>query len=158
MTFTKTATDLAGQRFGRLTVLSRAENNKHGAAMWRCRCACEDMTFVTTLGQSLVDGKTKSCGCLRQEMATGRHAQNVLDRQAASMRTEPVEWVNDYRKDPAVIAEREKFHAEQRAIYADWSPEKWIWEMKQAANRARRRALLRGLPVEQMKVWWLPDA
>lgn len=32
--------DLTGQRFGRLTVIERAENSPNGAAKWVCRCDC----------------------------------------------------------------------------------------------------------------------
>ena len=55
--------DLTGQRFGRLVVWDRAENNKQGRAMWRCRCDCGKDTVVS--GTDLHSGTTKSCGCLR---------------------------------------------------------------------------------------------
>lgn len=29
--------DMTGQRFGKLVVIERAENNKSGAAMWLCQ-------------------------------------------------------------------------------------------------------------------------
>src|SRR5262245_43701465 len=32
--------DLAGQRFGRLEVLSPGERDKSGYKLWLCRCAC----------------------------------------------------------------------------------------------------------------------
>ncbi len=54
--------DLTGKRFGRLTVLNRAEN--HGIhPSWHCRCDCGKETKVA--GQHLRNGTTKSCGCLR---------------------------------------------------------------------------------------------
>lgn len=34
------ALDLAGMRFGRLTVLARVENDAHGKTQWVCRCDC----------------------------------------------------------------------------------------------------------------------
>jgi hypothetical protein len=40
------AIDLIGQRFGRLTVLGRAENNKHGKAQWTCECDCGSLKRV----------------------------------------------------------------------------------------------------------------
>lgn len=58
--------DLTSNRFGRLVVLSRAKNNKHGAAYWICRCDCGEETIAT--GSHLNSGHTKSCGCLRREM------------------------------------------------------------------------------------------
>jgi len=54
------AEDLAGRRFGRLTVLERAEN-KYGRVAWRCRCDCGNARIVTA--HDLKCGHVKSCGC-----------------------------------------------------------------------------------------------
>lgn len=62
--------DLTGQRFGRLMVISRAENNKHGDAMWNCVCDCGNTHIVN--GNNLKKGTTQSCGCLAKEQATAR--------------------------------------------------------------------------------------
>ena len=32
--------NLIWQRFGKLTVIERAENNKQGKTMWKCVCDC----------------------------------------------------------------------------------------------------------------------
>jgi hypothetical protein len=45
------------RRFGRLTVISYARNQR-----WCCDCACGRRTVI--LGQSLRRGLTKSCGCV----------------------------------------------------------------------------------------------
>lgn len=61
--------DLTGQRFGRLTVVERAENyvapNGRQAARWVCLCDCGNKT--TVVGGDLRTGRTKSCGCFEQE-------------------------------------------------------------------------------------------
>ena len=62
--------DLTGQRFGRLTVLRRAENTKTGQSQWACKCDCGKQLIVA--GQSLRNGRSKSCGCKRDEMARKR--------------------------------------------------------------------------------------
>lgn len=59
--------DLTGQRFGRLTVVERAENAKDGHARWLCKCDCGGR--ITVARGDLRDGKVKSCGCLRKEIA-----------------------------------------------------------------------------------------
>lgn len=56
--------DLVGQRFGRLTVIERAENN-NGTAQWLCKCDCGNTKIVR--GTYLRNGNTRSCGCLQQE-------------------------------------------------------------------------------------------
>lgn len=53
--------DLTGQRFGKLTVISRAETKKDRKARWLCRCDCGNETIV--IGRSLRVGMTQSCGC-----------------------------------------------------------------------------------------------
>ena len=65
--------DLTGKTFGRLTVLHRTENSPSmpshpgGDVQYLCQCSCSDHTLVTVLANSLVSGKTKSCGCFRKE-------------------------------------------------------------------------------------------
>lgn len=53
--------DITNQRFGMLTVTSRAENAKNGTARWNCICDCG--TTTTVRGDSLRRGVTTSCGC-----------------------------------------------------------------------------------------------
>jgi hypothetical protein len=53
---------LTGQRFGRLTVIGPAGSNKHGKRLWLCSCECGRQT--TAVGSHLINGHTKSCGCL----------------------------------------------------------------------------------------------
>lgn len=56
--------DLTGQKFGKLTVIEKAEN-KGGRTAWRCACECGNETIVSSTG--LKGGNTKSCGCLRKD-------------------------------------------------------------------------------------------
>lgn len=62
--------DLVGQKFGRLTVLERTENNKWGQSRWLCQCDCGNKTIVS--GIDLNRGHTKSCGCYNLELAKER--------------------------------------------------------------------------------------
>ena len=62
--------DLTGQKFGRLTVISRAENKGKRAA-WNCLCECGNKIIVR--GTNLQRGTTKSCGCLKIELTSERH-------------------------------------------------------------------------------------
>ena len=57
--------DLTGQKFGRLTVIGRADKNKGGQWKWNCKCECGKPTIV--IAGNLKNGHTKSCGCLRDE-------------------------------------------------------------------------------------------
>lgn len=57
--------NLIGERFGRLTVIGRAPNNKKGNTMWNCLCDCGKTT--TVVAYSLKKGRTQSCGCYHSE-------------------------------------------------------------------------------------------
>lgn len=57
--------DLTGARSGRLTAISR-EPSTDRRSRWLCRCDCGSELVV--LAQSLRDGNTRSCGCLRAEL------------------------------------------------------------------------------------------
>lgn len=56
--------NLVGHTFGRLTVVSRAENISNRIA-YTCSCSCGGS--VTTIASSLIRGATTSCGCYREE-------------------------------------------------------------------------------------------
>ena len=74
--------DLAGQRFGKLTVQSRGENNKSGQSKWICLCDCGAQKLNLILSSQLISGKTTSCGCLRAKMMKEKmtkHSQSSND-------------------------------------------------------------------------------
>lgn len=58
--------DLAGKKFGRLTVIKRIYNNKN-ATYWLCKCECGKEKIIR--GTSLTSNNTKSCGCLLRDKA-----------------------------------------------------------------------------------------
>ena len=62
--------DLTGKRFGRLTVICRAENIGR-QTMWACACDCGKHT--TVMAVKLRSGNTKSCGCYRSELVSARN-------------------------------------------------------------------------------------
>ena len=61
------ANNLIGQRFGKLTVIGRAENSNTGKTRWLCKCDCGNMKKNSVDSHSLKTGKVKSCGCLYRE-------------------------------------------------------------------------------------------
>lgn len=54
------ALDLAGQKFGKLTVLERLGKNDRGHYIWRCRCDCGN--YVDAVGYAVKNGSWQSCG------------------------------------------------------------------------------------------------
>lgn len=66
--------NIAGQRFGYLTVVELVASADAGQARWRCRCNCGRATVVQS--QSLRNGTTKSCGCLKQQKTIDRSTKH----------------------------------------------------------------------------------
>ncbi len=56
--------NLIGQRFGKLIVLDFSHIHKNNTK-WLCQCDCGNETVV--FGSALINGVTKSCGCLIKE-------------------------------------------------------------------------------------------
>lgn len=63
------AIDRTGQRYGRLTAISRVENDRWNNARWLCRCDCGKEKIVSTV--DLNGEKTRSCGCLISDAKKG---------------------------------------------------------------------------------------
>jgi hypothetical protein len=67
----ESATDLVGEKFGRLTVISliRRRNSRDvSERYWYCKCDCGN--YTTVIDRSLKHGQTKSCGCLHKDAIT----------------------------------------------------------------------------------------
>lgn len=65
------AADMAGNVYGRITVLCRAYSKRPEDAkqtMWLCRCECGNEKIIN--GRSLRSGATRSCGCFNLENIT----------------------------------------------------------------------------------------
>lgn len=69
ITSERSVIDRVGERYGRLVVLSRADDyiapSGTHHVVWLCRCDCGNTTVVDA--GDLASGHTKSCGCLREE-------------------------------------------------------------------------------------------
>lgn len=65
--------DLSNQKFGRWTVIEKGGTYKDGDTKWLCICDCGTLREVSSRG--LRKGRTKSCGCLKDEL-TIQHGHN----------------------------------------------------------------------------------
>jgi len=59
--------DLTGQQFNRLKVIKYTGRDKFEKSLWLCGCSCGKEKIVE--GSNLKSGDTKSCGCLKKELA-----------------------------------------------------------------------------------------
>jgi hypothetical protein len=72
--------DITGQKFGKLTALKIVGRKRHGF-LWLCQCDCGN--YKNALTTNLLNGVTRSCGCLHEETAKingkGMHKVNLRD-------------------------------------------------------------------------------
>lgn len=82
--------DIAGNKYGRLLVVSRSANTCDKKATWLCRCDCGKTTIV--IACHLKSGNTKSCGCHNLETMS----KNGKNRTTHGMRYTPEYrvWIN----------------------------------------------------------------
>lgn len=69
----KPSEDLTGKRFGRWTVLGYV-----GKSKWECKCDCGAIRVISS--NALKCGRTKSCGCYRQEVTTERNITHGMNK------------------------------------------------------------------------------
>lgn len=86
--------NLSGRRFGRLLVIERMQNNKHGKSQWRCRCDCGNEVVV--VAGNLLSGNTTSCGCYRSELVAKKNKLSTIHGES-NTRIYQI-WVNMRRR------------------------------------------------------------
>ena len=64
--------DLAGQRYGHLTVIDRAPN-QGSKVCWNCICDCGNEAVIQSF--NLILGYTMSCGCYRKVRSAQVHSK-----------------------------------------------------------------------------------
>lgn len=74
----KHAKDLTGIRYGRWVVIERSGSNQYRKSMWNCRCDCGITKTVSSL--ALLQGKSKSCGCLAKDVKVTRFTTHGLSK------------------------------------------------------------------------------
>ena len=94
-----------GTKFGNLTVLMRLENkivktekSTTSIPMYLCECQCGNQVEVQ--GRYLLDGRTKSCGCLRQKnfLDKNTHKNTTLSSSNKKLYKIYIGWQQKYRQ------------------------------------------------------------
>lgn len=69
--------DLSGAKFGKLLVLSRAEDyiSQSGKRYTRYNCVCECGNTGLVTRKNLISGHTKSCGCISRMVGRPKKAE-----------------------------------------------------------------------------------
>ncbi len=159
--------DLIGQKFGKLTVLSREPADPVKGAFWRCRCDCGNETIVSR--GNLLNGSTNSCRCLRdtQGALTRRHPlwfrwSNMIER-CSKERSKDYKnygargirvcerWLNfrNFLADMEATFLR-AMTIERKDVNGDYKPNNCIWATRKQQSRNTRFNLIIETPWGRM--------
>ena len=84
--------DLTGKTFGRLKVLRYCGN-----MLWECQCNCNEHNIVKITSGNLMNGSTKSCGCLKNESRNSKEEYlDVINKYIEKYNDKP--YVDDVAK------------------------------------------------------------
>lgn len=78
--------DLTGKKFDFWTVISRAENGSWNQSRWLCRCECGVERIID--GSSLLQEKSKSCGCRNKLDLIGKRFGRLVVLEEVEPRVE----------------------------------------------------------------------
>jgi hypothetical protein len=77
--------NLIGQKFNKLVATKYMGQNKFAKSLWLCKCDCGNQKII--LGDNLIRKETKSCGCLRIEMAFKKNLKHGHSKRGKHSKT-----------------------------------------------------------------------
>ena len=66
--------DLTEQKFGRLFIMHPTKKRCGSSTIWKALCGCGNYTYASV--SNLMNGNTKSCGCLQRERTAESHIKH----------------------------------------------------------------------------------
>lgn len=172
--------DITGQKFNRLLVLNRVENDKWGQTLWLCKCDCGGYRVVR--GTDLKRNNTKSCGCLHKEGNHKTHGkshtrlyivwQDIKQRCQNSKvpcfsyygeegKTVCDEWLHDFQAfyDWSMVnGYQENLEIDRIDNTKGYSPENCRWATrKEQSNNTRRNHIIEYKGKKQNLTQWAEE-
>ena len=93
--------DLTGQKFGKLTVIIRADNKISGGknrTMWICRCDCGTNEEIVVSGDYLKRSICPSCGCEATKNRIEKNRKNNIGEKFGRLTIIDILWDEDRTK------------------------------------------------------------
>lgn len=126
--------DLSGQRVGRWLVIGKSEN-RGMITMWLCRCVCGEERTVSTC--SLRNGKSLSCGCLRDEKRCEPRPNRVVKHSEEFLRKRKNAYNKKYLRANPAKAKEIRSSAASKASKRRWLERNAERERAKASERRR---------------------
>ena len=152
---------LIGNRYGKLTVTERAENNRFGHVCYKCKCDCGGEVIVDST--HLRNGNTNFCGCIKSkgEMKIQQYLYNNNIKYQAQYSFDDIILSSGRRPfyDFVIFDEENKikcvieYHGKQHYSYSGYG-----WDTKenflktQQRDEEKRKALIK----KQIKLYEIP--
>ena len=97
----KFSSNLKGKTFNRWSVLKQVEKSKHNKTNWLCKCSCGNSRILEA--GALISGNSKSCGCLKSELARSSNNPKWVggpEYSGYENTRDKIGFVEDVRRDP----------------------------------------------------------
>lgn len=90
--------DLTGKKIGRWTVIKRAGvRGTQNKATYLCKCSCEKGTEKIIIGETLVSGVSKSCGCYKSEKTIENSRKDIIGKKFKELTVEKYAYTKNKR-------------------------------------------------------------
>lgn len=90
--------NISNQRFGNLIAVKPTNQRRHGSIIWECKCDCGNIHYTTT--ESLLNGNTKSCGCIcsrgNQKIKELLQQNNIIFQPEYNIRINNINYYYDF--------------------------------------------------------------
>jgi hypothetical protein len=153
--------DRTGQRYGRLTVVERAENDRLGKTQWRCVCDCG--AFATVRIDHLRSGDTKSCACLLLEIQEENARRKLVKEQLKAAQRRKRRRLAKERERERRRASRQRRRARGKQLIDDYKkahpcvfckeadPQRLVFHHANPSEKRARVSHMKWKPVTHIK-------
>lgn len=123
--------DIVGRKFGSLTVIEQDRSfHSQKYTKWICKCDCGNVKSINR--NSLIQGRTKSCGCERYERKKGINKTHGMSNTRIYH-----EWASMKRRCKAHTKNEKNYYSRGIAVCKEWETDFVAfhdWAMKNGYN------------------------
>lgn len=121
----KVRDDISGNSYGNWKVMYHI-----GEGYWMCQCQCDKHTMRPVKRCNLINGRTKSCGCLKRELTRETLLSRYGETSSVKVYNPREQWQIDILENPDKLKE---------FIVYGFEPKPTFYQIAQALNVTRHR-------------------